>query len=158
MSQSCLKVFSKYVSKFFEVVQELSLSCVKFISKMCKSCKNWVTVLAKFCQGCFKVYQSWLNFLGCAQSKTFDYELIPLQIWLFPNASEYMCIFGFKYIQIWIAHGKKIWMANPSFNTMTVAWVNAALLTWVLSGKIERKYLKGQLTLQRAATTSGYGW
>ena len=158
MSQSFPKVFTKYVSKFFEVVQELSLSCVKFISKMCKSCKNWVTVLAKFCQGCFKVYQSWLNFLGCAPIKN---------IWLWTYSASNLtlseCIRVYAHIWLQIYPNLKctweeIWMANPSFNPMTTAWVNATLLTWVLSGKIERKYIKGQLTLQQAATTSGYGW
>ena len=95
----CPKVVPKFLPKlspkFFEVVQELSLSCVKFISKMCKSCKNWVTVLAKFCQGCFKVYQSWLNFLGCAPIKN---------IWLWTYSASNLtlseCIR--VYVHIWL--------------------------------------------------------
>ena len=110
---------------------------------MCKSCKNWVTVLAKFCQGCFKVYQSWLNFLGCAPIKN---------IWLWTYSASNLtlseCIR--VYVHIWLqiypnlnCTWEKIWMANPSFNPMCSAWVNAALPTWVLSRKIERKYIKG---------------
>ena len=117
-------------------MSNLSQRCVKVVKTGSQFWQSFVKVVLKF----IKVDST---FWDAPQSKTFDYELIPLQIWLFPNASEYMCIFGFKYIRIWIAHGKKIWMANPSFNPMATAWVSAALLTWVLIRKIERKYIKG---------------